>query len=150
MQFDMPSNKILKKAHGLATTSMVLPDAHPNANFAGPTVHIYGLTGEIQVWGPAHRPQSVKVIPKPGHGGGEPYQKDFPIPAGGHGLFWEADAAARSWSAGKLECHTIPWEESILVMEAVDKIRQQADIVFPKEIETAEYPIELASRGSRR
>ena len=141
MRFDMPSNSILKTAHGIATTSMVLPDA---ADEGGPTIHIYGLKGEIQVWGPAHRAQSIKVIPKAAHE--EAYERKFAIPGGGHGMFWEADAAARCWLAGQLECPVMTWDESILVMEAVDEIRRQSKIVYPTDIETTDYPIRLESR----
>lgn len=141
IRFDMPSNSRLKTAHGIATTSMVLPDATADG---GPTVHIYGLKGEIQVWGPAHRPQSIKVIPN--MIGKEAFERKFDIPAGGHGMFWEADAAARCWIAEEVECRTIPWDESILVMETVDEIRRQANIVYPTEIETTDYPVKLDSR----
>jgi predicted dehydrogenase len=139
VRFHMPSNSTLKVAHGMATTSMVLPDVDAQG---GPTVHIYGLKGEIQVWGPAHRAQSIKVIPKEG----EPWARVFPIPAQGHGMFWEADEAARCWFTGKLECPGIPWDESTLVMKVVDEIRRQANIVYPKEIETVEWPVQLGAR----
>lgn len=139
MRFDMPSNAKTKVAHGIATTSMILPDA---TNDGGPTVHIYGLDGEIQVWGPAHRAQSIRIIRK----NGEVEQRNFEIPLGGHGMFWEADDAARCWLAGHLECPTITWSESVLVMEAVDEIRRQANISFPDKIESLEYPIDLGSR----
>ncbi|KIY01110.1 uncharacterized protein Z520_02662 [Fonsecaea multimorphosa CBS 102226] len=143
MRFSMPSNSRLKVAHGIASTSMVLPDTEARG---GPTVHIYGLEGEIQVWGPAHRAQSIKVIPKPGHG--QPWERSFPIPAQGHGMFWEADEAARCWLAGKLECPGIPWDESALVMDVADEIRRQVKIVYPDEIETTEYPVQLGARLS--
>lgn len=143
MRFKMPSNSTLKVAHGIATTSMVLPDVDTEG---GPTVHIYGLKGEIQVWGPAHRAQSIKVIPKVGYG--EPFERTFPIPAQGHGMFWEADEAARCWLAGRLESPSITWDESTLVMETVDEIRRQANIVYPPEIESTEWPIKLGARRS--
>lgn len=141
MRFEMPSNATVKIAHGIATTSMILPDVDAQG---GPTVHIYGLKGEIQVWGPAHRAQSIKVIPKPGQG--EAYERSFPIPAEGHGMFWEADEAARCWLAGKLESPSITWDESALVMATVDEIRRQAKIVFSDEIETLDWPVKLGSR----
>lgn len=143
VRFDMPSNSALKVAHGIATTSMVLPDVDPRG---GPTVHIYGLKGEIQVWGPAHRAQSIKVIPKAGHG--EAYERTFPIPAGGHGMFWEADEAARCWLYGMLESRSITWDESALVMDTVDEIRRQANIIYPDEIETTDWPVKLGARQS--
>jgi predicted dehydrogenase len=139
MRFDMASNSMRKTAHGIATTSMILPDSTADG---GPTIHIYGLKGEIQVRGPAHRPRSIKVIPK--HG--EAYSQAFEIPSGGHGMFWEADAAARSWLDQEMECKVMPWAESVLLMDAMDQIRRQANIIYPEEIETTEYPVALESR----
>lgn len=147
LRFHMESNHT-SKAHGMATTSMILTDAHKDPGYEGPTVHIYGLKGEIQVWGPAHRAQKIKVIPKAGER--EPFEKSFPIPAGGHGMFWEADAAARCWNSGSLECETISWEESVQVMKVVDDIRRQADLIYPEEIETTVYPTNLAPRVAKR
>jgi hypothetical protein len=141
MRFDMPCNSTLKTAHGIATTSMVLPDA---VEHGGPTVHIYGLKGEIQVWGPAHRATSIKVIPK--NVREEAFERKFDIPGSGHGMFWEADAAANCWLAGELECPIMTWDESILLMEIVDQIRSQAKIVYPAEIETTDYPVKLDFR----
>ena len=135
-----------REAHGIATASMILPDADDGAQdrsmAGGPTVHIYGLDGEVQVFGPAHRPQWIKVVPKVGKG--KVRTIDFEIPAGGHGMFWEADAAARCVRDGKLECETVPWQESIHVMEVMDKIREGTHLVYPHELETTEYPVQLS------
>lgn len=137
-----------QEAHGIATASMTLPDAddggaHDRSRALGPTVHIYGLDGEIQVFGPAHRPQLLKIIPKAGTG--QARIMDFEIQAGAHGMFWEADAAARCVRDGKLECETVPWQESIHLIEVMDKIREGAHIVYPNELETTEYPVQLPS-----
>lgn len=136
------------RAHGIATTSMILPDAATSAPLsAGPTVHIYGLDGEIQVFGPAHRPEWINIIPK---GKGKVQTLRFEIPAGGHGMFWEADEAAICWRDGKLESETIPWEESVHVLEIADAIRRHANLTYPDAIETIDYPIQLPAKAPER
>jgi hypothetical protein len=57
----------------------------------------------------------------------------------GHGMFWEADEAARCLRDGKLESDTLNWEESIAIMEAMDAVRKQGGLVYPELIETAVY-----------
>jgi hypothetical protein len=96
------------------------------------------------VFGPAYRPRALKIIPK----SGEPVETmEFEIPGGGHGMFWEADAAARSWKDGQLCSPIIPWEESLCVLKVMDNIRRQAGIVYPEAIETTTYP--LTNAGQR-
>ena len=150
MIVEFPRGSGNSRAHGIATSSMILPDARTDDPLsAGPTVHIYGLEGEIQVFGPAHRPQWINIIPK---GKGEVQTLRFEIPAGGHGMFWEADEAARCWRDGKLESETIPWEESIHVLEVADSIRRHANLAYPDAIETVEFPVQLSTKivkGSR-
>ena len=64
-----------------------------------------------------------------------------PIPAG-HGMFWEADEAARCLRDGKLESEGLTLEESIVIMETMDEVRRQGGVVYPNEIETLDYPLE--------
>ncbi|KAK1448471.1 oxidoreductase [Colletotrichum cuscutae] len=57
----------------------------------------------------------------------------------GNGTFWEADEAARCIRDGKLESDTMPWSESILVMETMDKVLKDAGIFYPELIATDEF-----------
>ncbi|KAK7210900.1 hypothetical protein V2G26_018078 [Clonostachys chloroleuca] len=134
MRFHMPNNSGFDYAHGIASASFDLPDVD---DAGGPTIHIYGREGEIQVWGPVHRAQSIKVIPA--KDSTKAYTEEYPIPAEGHGMFWEADEAARRLLAGDLQSETIPWDESVLLLATVDEIRKQAEISYPAKIETTEY-----------
>ncbi|KAM0554881.1 hypothetical protein ACHAPJ_006616 [Fusarium lateritium] len=139
-------------AHGVMVTSMVLandPDRHRSS---GAHIRIQGVKGEIQVHGPVHRPEWVKIIPQnplegPNQASWETRNIHFDIPAGGHGMFWEADEAARCLRDGKMESSIIPWEESIAVLEVVDEIRKQADYTFPEDIESTQYPLNLKRKS---
>lgn len=129
-------------AHGIMTTSMTLSNDSDGKGSTGATVRVQGLDGEIQVHGPVHRPESLRIIKK-----GEYRQVHFEIPAGGHGMYWEADEAGRCIRDGKLESSTIPWEESMAVMEVVDEVRAQADYSYPEQIESTQYPLSLSKKA---
>lgn len=131
-------------AHGIMATSMVLSNDPDEKRSAGATVRIQGLEGEIQVHGPAHRPEWIKIIPKMGKG--ESRTIHFDIPAGGHGMYWEADEAGRCIRDTKSESNVIPWEESIAIMEVVDEIRAQAGYSYPDQIESTQYPLSLKNK----
>jgi predicted dehydrogenase len=136
-----------QEAHGVAMSSMILPEIDPDKKGSdGPVVHIYGLKGEIQVFGPTYRPESIKIIPE--IGSGDIKTEHFAIP-GGYGMYWEADEAARCLRDGKLETEGISWEESTLVMEVLDEIRRQNKVKYPEEIESTEYPLNLRARFSK-
>lgn len=97
-------------------------------------IRICGTKGEIQVQHPAYRPESYTLIKD-----GEATRKEFPIPGGGHGMFWEADEAARAIRDGKLECNECPVEESLLLMKAMDKVRLDNGFRYPEAIEKTDY-----------
>lgn len=129
-------------AHGVMTTSMILSNDADGKGSTGATVRIQGLEGEIQVHGPVHRPESMKIIRK-----GECRTVHFEIPAGGHGMYWEADEAGRCIRDGKLESNVIPWDESVTIMEVVDEIRAQANYSYPEQIESTQYPLSLKKKA---
>lgn len=135
---------------GIATTNMrVATQPEKEGTYiSGPAVRIQGTKGEIQLYGPIYRPTHYTVI-KVGADKEEVY--DFPIPTDkekvgpkgheaegwGHGMYWEADEAARCLRDGKLESETLDWEESIVIMETMDETRRQGGLVYPELIETA-------------
>ena len=94
-----------------------------------PAVRISGTRGEIQVAGPAYRPMSYSIM----RGGKVVETKQFPIP--GQGMFWEADAAARAIRDGLTECEVMPLRESLLIMEAMDRVRSDNGFRYPEAIE---------------
>lgn len=104
---------------------------------AGPAIRIQGTKGEIQVDGPAFQPERYRVIPlKQGDNPVTVREVSCPFPADGHGMYYEADEAARCIRDGKQESEGMPWEESILIMEIMDEVRQQCGLVYPEAIES--------------
>lgn len=132
--------------HGIATTAMrVHFDHQRDQPDATPAVRVYGDKGEIQVFGPIYRPSRMRVIYKDKNIPAD--DRTFEFPGGGHGMFWEADEAARCFIAGKLESDGLDWEESTIIMETMDEVRRQGGLKYPEAIESTEYPIDLKSKG---
>lgn len=132
-----------QKSMGIATTSLrvaTTPDGE-GSTAAGPACRIQGTKGEIQVFGHIYRPTEYRVI-KNGGKRGEVEVVHCEIPKDkerdnwGHGMYWEADEAARCLRDGKLESEGLNWEESTVIMEVMDEVRRQGDLVYPELIET--------------
>ncbi|TPX11018.1 uncharacterized protein E0L32_008055 [Thyridium curvatum] len=127
------------KSMGLGTTSLRVA-TDPDGPFSGgPAIRIQGAKGEIQVQGPAFRPLQYRVVLQ--GGGGKTEVVDCPIPrddrAGwGHGMFWEADEAARCLRDGRLESATLPLDESVVIMEVMEEALRQGGVEYPELITT--------------
>lgn len=132
-----PSNLPNSSSHGIAMTAFAVATDPDQKNSAGPAVRIQGTQGEIQVYGPAFQPTRYRVIPaKKGDSSTIIRDVELTFPANGHGMFYEADEAARCIREGKLESETLPWDESILVMEVMDEVRKQGGLKYPDSIES--------------
>lgn len=118
-------------AHGVATTSIRAASA-PGGNREAPAVRVQGDKGEVQVFPNVGRPTRTRLVlkdgtvedkewPQPGPGKGSGWKNGFNdgwnSEGEGHGMFWEADDAARALVAGKKEGSALGWEESVLIME---------------------------------
>lgn len=130
------------KTMGIATTGLRTRTGVDDANTGGPAIRIQGSEGEIQVMGPPYKPLRFSVIKK--NAGGKVEVVDFPIPFDkernfGHGMFWEADECARCLRDGKLESATLPWQESIVIMEVMDKALVDGGVKYPELITTDVY-----------
>ena len=115
---------------------------------AGPTtekraITITGTKGEIQVDGPAYRPESYRVSKKSDPHTSEVVKCIYPTdPARknwGHGMYWEADEVARCLRDGKKQSESMTWEESAVIMETMDEVRRQGGLRYPDLIESAEF-----------
>lgn len=127
------------KSHGIATTSLRLEPDFYGHNSAGPAIRVQGTKGEIQVMGPAFKPLQYRVVRK--DGGGKVEVVDCPIPQDvekgrGHGMFWEADECARCVRDAKLESDTLPWSESVVIMDVMESALNQGGVVYPHLITT--------------
>ncbi|RDW80326.1 oxidoreductase-2 [Coleophoma crateriformis] len=126
--------------HAIATTSLSL--AGPGSSI--PAVRIQGTKGEIQVFGPAPRPNRTKLMLADGTIEEKAWSQPGPEGQGqGQGMFWEADEAASAVLEGRKEGKYLGWEETITIMEVMDEIRRQGDLKYPDKIETTEYPTAL-------
>ncbi|KAI5927999.1 NAD(P)-binding protein [Camillea tinctor] len=130
------------KSMGVAMTTLRVATDVDGQNTAGPAIKIQGSLGEIQVMGPAYRPLQYKIVKKDSAGKIEVV--DCPIPKDperdfGHGMFWEADECARCLRDGKKESATLPWSESIVIMEVMEEALKQGDIKYPELITTDVY-----------
>ncbi|KAK4095182.1 hypothetical protein Purlil1_878 [Purpureocillium lilacinum] len=129
------------KSMGVATTS-ILVASNPDDNTTAPAIRIQGSKGEIQVTHPAFRPTEFRVIKKGREGKVDVV--DCPIPKDpkrnwGHGMFWEADECARCVRDGKKESATLPWSESIVIMETMEEVLKQGGVEYPELITTDVY-----------
>jgi predicted dehydrogenase len=148
LQFEKNQSMGIASANMRVATQLEEEGSHTS----GPAVRIQGTKGEIQVYGPIFRPTHYTVI-KVGAKKEEIQAFDFSIPidkeitgpkgqeaAGwGHGMYWEADEAARCLRDGKLKSETLGWEESVLIMETMDETRRQGGLTYSELIETSVY-----------
>ncbi|KAL0470790.1 hypothetical protein QR685DRAFT_264509 [Neurospora intermedia] len=141
------------KSQGIALTSLRLATGVDKENTGGPAIRIQGSGGEIHVTGPAFRPLQYKVIR--GDAGGKIETVDFSIPKDperdwGHGMFWEADECARCIRDGKKESESLPWEESLVMMEVMEEALKQGGVTYPDLITTdvfdAQSPLNTGKR----
>jgi predicted dehydrogenase len=142
LEFPKSTPSGMTKAHAVATTAMRVGFDPDERNSAGPTVRVQGTKGELQVYGPIYKPTGYRLIQKEG----DVKDERFEVPGGGHGMFWEADEAARCWRDGKLESAGMSWEESTLIMEVMDEVRKQSGLTYPEVIESTKYPVELKAK----
>jgi hypothetical protein len=125
--------------HGIATTNIRVSHDPDEKRTAGCPIRIQGKLGEIQVYGPAFRPETYRIIPSPGATFSfEEVTREIP----GQGMHWEADECARCIRDGKLESDGLTWEESVVIMEVMDEVRKQNGLVYPENIESTQYPLE--------
>jgi predicted dehydrogenase len=137
-------------AHAVATTALRVDYDPDNLNSAGPAIRIQGTKAEIQVYGPAFRPSKYRFIPQLDRDKdekGEVKDFEFEFPGDGHGMYWEADEAARCWRDGKLESEGMGWEESLVIMGVMDEVRRMGGLEYPESIESTKYPLDLKGKG---
>lgn len=130
------------KSMGVAMTCLRIATDTDGKNSCGPSIFIQGPLGQIQVYGPAYKPLKYRVVTKDCDGKVDVVE--CPIPKDeernwGHGMFWEADECARCIRDGKLESATLPWSESIAIMEVMEEALKQGGVEYPELITTDAY-----------
>jgi predicted dehydrogenase len=132
-------NLMFPESHvaAVATTSMTGKTEADNCCL------IQGEKGYIKVHSPSYRPEAFTVHLYSDPEGIRSYnnwafstdKKEYPIP-GGRGMFWEADECARCVRDGKLESDVIPLDESLLIMQVMDAVREQNGFKYPAPLES--------------
>ena len=130
-----PSN-----TQGIATTHLRVSDNPDGKESAGPPIRIQGSLGEIQVFGPAYKPERYRVIPAEANKGLKAADVTHEIV--GRGMYWEADECARCLRDGKKQSEGLDWEESLVIMKVLDEVREQNQLKYPERIESTQYPLE--------
>jgi hypothetical protein len=134
-----------QKTMGIGMTSLRVASGVDFDFTAGPPIRIQGSKGEIQVFGPAFKPNKVRIITKNGSGSARVETEEFAVPkdAGrdgwGHELFWEADECARCVRDGRMESVILPLDESVLSMEIMEEVLSRGGIRFPEAITSDVY-----------
>lgn len=130
------------KAVGVAMTSLRVDSAVDGNWSTGPAIRIQGSGGEITVYGNAAKPHKFHVIRKD-QKEVEVVECPFPVDekrgSWGHGMYYEADEAARCLRDGKLESEGLPHQESILIMEVMEEALRQGGVKYPELITTDVY-----------
>lgn len=147
------------RSQGIALTSLRVASDVDGLGTSGPAIRIQGSLGEIQVLGPAYRPTGYRLVLKNKDGNGKPAvveEEEFPVPKDperenwGQGMFWEADECARCLRDGKKESETLPWSESVVIMEVMEEALRQGGVVYPEVIATdvfdAQSPLNTGKR----
>jgi hypothetical protein len=135
---------------GIALTGLRVGTGVDDKWSAGAGIRIQGALGEIQVLGPAFKPTGYKLIKKDGtiETVECPVPKD-PTTGWGHGMFWEADECARCLRDGKVESATLPWSESIVIMETMEETLKQGGVEYPELITTDIFDPDSPLNGKR-
>ncbi|KAL2820523.1 hypothetical protein BDW59DRAFT_150645 [Aspergillus cavernicola] len=137
-----PSALPNRTSHAVAMTAFRVATDPDKRGSAGPSIQIQGTKGHIQIFGPAFCPERYRVIPSSESGDVTTIQDvHIPVPGGARGMFWEADEVACCVRDGKLESETLPWDESIIIMEVMDTVRQQGGLTYPDSLESTTYPL---------
>lgn len=139
LEFPTSTPKGTSKGQAIATTGLTTATIPNDKTYCGPAAKIQGEKGEIEVDGPLYKPPGYKIVMRDG----TVKEVKNEWPGGIHGMAWEADEAARCVRDGKLESQGLPWEESIVIMEAMDEARRQGGLKYPEKIETTDFPVEL-------
>lgn len=151
-------------AHAVASCSLGLSidAAATTAGAETPSIRIQGPKGEVQIFPPTYRPTRTRLILKdgtcedkrwaqPGPGAGSGWYNGFGssqhAEGEGHGLFWEADDAARALVQGRKEGSYLGLDESVLIMEIMDGVRKKAGLEYPPELETVER-VRMSGKGT--
>ena len=88
---------------------------------------VLGTEGRIKIHSPWWYPQRMTVSVKGKN------EEEVHLPGEGNGYNYEAAEVMRCLREGKLESNVIPLDETVMIMQTVDTIRQQWGLKYPME-----------------
>jgi hypothetical protein len=65
-------------------------------------------------------------------------------------MFWEADECARCLRDGRKESATLPWSESVVIMEVMEQALRQGGVEYPEVITTDVYDAQSPLNTGKR
>ncbi|MDO4899080.1 Gfo/Idh/MocA family protein [Actinomyces sp.] len=90
---------------------------------------VVGTRGRLVLPTQFYRPTPLEVILGEGRGA-QRYEWDATVPGG---FQFEAAEVARCIAAGRTQSETMPWSETLAVLETMDEARRQLGVVYPGE-----------------
>lgn len=97
----------------------------------GPFLRLEGTKGKLEIW--ASNPACPKKFKITFKDGTEPIE--YEDTTGYNGFIYEANAVAEDIAQGRIENSTMPWDETLLVMDIMDKVRKDSGLQYPMGIE---------------
>lgn len=91
-------------------------------------LRLEGTKGHLQLYGFPASPKEVKVFDSSGK-----LVKEFKDEKEFTGFIYEANAAAEAIKAGETQASRMPWDETLLMMDTMDKVRWENDFYYPGE-----------------
>ncbi|KAJ5098466.1 dimeric dihydrodiol dehydrogenase [Penicillium argentinense] len=134
---------------GIATTSFRIPSDIDNKRASGPAVRSQSTKGELQVWSPIYRQTRISSFflmglskdkhwsqpgPGPGSNRHNGYLDNTYPESEGYGMFWEADEETLAPTEGRKAGRYEVLDESTIVMDVMDEVRNQHDLHYPSNI----------------
>ncbi|WP_103062232.1 Gfo/Idh/MocA family protein [Actinomyces qiguomingii] len=90
---------------------------------------VVGTRGRLVVQKRFYRPTPLQIVV--GEGPGVPrYEWDASLPGG---FQFQAAEVARCLAAGRTESETMPWSETLAVLETMDEVRGRLGVIYPGE-----------------
>jgi len=101
----------------------------------GPSVVIQGELGNIIIPVSAHRPASftLELYKTESEPARTETHDEFVIP--GRGLFYQADVLGRALRDGRIEPDECRHDDTLALMEVLDKVRELGQFVYPGDLE---------------
>ncbi|PHP52298.1 Gfo/Idh/MocA family protein [Actinomyces ruminis] len=121
---DLDESVSMAYPHALAVAVSSMSAASETAG------EVVGTRGGVVLPTQFYRPTRLEVILGERPGGAQRYEWDATVPGG---FQFEAAEVARCIAAGRTESQTMPWSETLAVLETMDEVRRRLGVTYPGE-----------------